>query len=118
MLSLRAHAWISGALLAALIGIPIAGNIAEAAGVPAPSGAWRLPFQIFYLSLFLAFALSAVPVIVLSVLRAQKDNAAAAPLIRNQARIVWVLWALMLLGAAIALPAMIRDGFFAASPKS
>lgn len=112
MLGLRAHGWISGALFAALIGIPIAGNVAQASGVPAPSGAWRLPFQIFYMSLFLAFALSAVPVIVMTVLRVQ----AGSGLVRYQAAIIWAMWVLMLLGAAVALPAMIRDGFFTASP--
>lgn len=116
MLSLRAHAWICGGLFAGLIAIPIAGNTLQALGVPPPSRAWQLPVMIFYLTLFLAFVLSAIPVIVKTVLRAQQANAGVEPvalLIRHQNAIIWGMWILILAGLAIALPAMIADGFFA-----
>lgn len=121
MLSLRAHAWICGGLFAALIAIPIAGNTLQALGVPPPSGAWQLPVMIFYLTLFLAFALSAIPVIVKTVLRAQQANAGVEPialLIRHRDAIIWGMWILILAGLAVALPAMIADGFFVPSAAS
>lgn len=114
MLSLRAHAWIAACLFAALIGIPILGNTLYAMGMGPPSRAVQLPLMVFYLAIFLAFALSTVPVIVMTVLRAQANNRAAAGLIRHQKAIIWTLWVLMLLGTAIAVPAMVADGFFAA----
>lgn len=115
MLSLRAHAWTCAGLFAALIGIAILGNVLEAAGAAPPPRAYQLPFMIAYLTLFLAFVLSAIPVIVKTVLRAQAGNAHVEPiaaLIRQQDRIIWVLWILILLGLAVALPAIIADGFF------
>jgi uncharacterized membrane protein YGL010W len=114
MLGLRAHAWICAGLFAALIGIPILGNTLAMAGVAPPPRASQLPLMVFYLTLFLAFGLSTVPVIVMTVLRVQAGNPAAAGLIRRQNAIIWTLWILIVLGAAIAAPAMIAGGFFAA----
>ncbi len=112
MLGLRAHGWISAGLFAAVIGIAVLGNVLEAMGVAPPPPAFRLPFLTAYLILVLAFVLSLVPVIVKTVLGAQ-DAGAVAVLVRHQDRIVWALWLLILLGLAIALPAMIANGFFA-----
>jgi len=114
MLSFRAHAIICAVLFALLLGIPIVGNLLQTSGVsPQPSGP-LLAFQIFYFALFLAFGLSAIPVIVMIVLRGQRGVEAApiAAMIRNQNAIVWTLWALILAGAAVAIPAAIHDGFF------
>ena len=72
MLSFRAHAIICAILFALLLGIPIAGNIAQASGMAPPAAAPLLAFQIFYFTLFLAFGLSAIPVIVMVVLRQQE----------------------------------------------
>lgn len=116
MLSLRAHAHICAGLFAALILVPVTGNLVLAMGTAPPSRAWQMPFMIAYLTLFLAFGLSAIPVIVKTVLRAQEGKAAAAPLIRNQNRIIWAMWLLILAGTAVALPAMIQDGFFSPQP--
>lgn len=121
MLSLRAHGWICACLFAALIGIAILGNVLEASGMAPPPEEYRQPLMIFYLGLFLAFGLSAIPVIVKTVLRTQErmGNAGAAPvaaLIRHQNKIIWGMWILILLGVAIGLPAMIRDGFFTPAP--
>jgi len=113
MLSLRAHAWICAALFAALILVPIAGNIAQASGMAPPPRSVQLPFMIGYLFLFVAAGLSAIPVMVMTVLRAQAGKEQAAFLIRRQNAIIWTIWILILLGIAIALPAMIADGFFA-----
>jgi hypothetical protein len=57
--------------------------------------------------------MSAIPVMVMTVLRAQARQGRAAGLIRRQNAIIWTMWILILLGIAIALPAMIADGFFA-----
>ena len=115
MLSLRAHVWICVGLLLALIVIPILGNAWAASGGVMPDGL-KLPFMIFYLALFVAFGLSAIPVMVKVVLGRQQANADIEPigmLIRNQDRIVWAMWIVILAGLAVALPAMIHAGFFA-----
>ena len=114
MLGLRAHAWICAGLFAALIGIPILGNTLQMFGVNPPPRGVQLPLMVFYLTLFFAFGLSTIPVIVMTVLRAQANNPAAAGLIRRRNAIIWTLWILIVLGTAIAVPAMIADGFFAA----
>ncbi len=114
MLSFRAHALICAILFALLLGIPIAGNIAQASGMAPPAAAPLLAFQIFYFTLFLAFGLSAIPVIVMVVLR-QQEGVTAEPIammVRNQTKIIWALWILILAGAALAIPAAIQDGFF------
>ncbi|HWA92778.1 MAG TPA: hypothetical protein VG889_22280 [Rhizomicrobium sp.] len=112
MLSLRAHVWICAGLLVALFAIPILGNAWTASGGVMP-GAMRLPFMICYFGLFLAFGLSAIPVMVKFVLRGRDANEPlVGTLIRHQDAIVWVLWILILGGLAVALPEMIRDGFF------
>ena len=114
MLSLRAHAIICAALFVLLFGIPIVGNVLQASGVSPPPGGPLLAFQIFYFALFLAFGLSAIPVIVMVVLRGQRgvDAAPIAAMIRNQNVIIWTLWILILAGAAVAIPAAVHDGFF------
>ncbi len=112
MLSYRAHVWICVGLLIALFAIPIAGNIAVAGGMAAPPRAVQLPLMIFYFALFVAFGLSAIPVMVMTVARRQDLDI----LKRNEAAIVWIMWGLILAGLAVALPAMIADGFFAGTP--
>jgi hypothetical protein len=116
MLSLRAHAWICAGLLAALFAIPIAGNVWAGSGGQLPKALQR-PFMIGYFALFLAFGLSAIPVMVKAVLRGQEklgnaNEPLVAGAIRHQAAIVWAMWLLILGGLAIALPEMVRDGFF------
>jgi len=115
MLSFRTHVIICACLFAALFGIPIVGNIVQAMSTATVPHAMQLPFMIGYMILSLAFGLSAIPVIVMSVLRGQAkigNGAPFAPLVRNQNKIIWVMWILILAGTAIALPAMIQSGFF------
>ena len=64
MFSLRAHAIICAALFGALIGIALAGNALQAAGVIHDLGRFKLPFLILIFGLFLAAGFSAVPVMV------------------------------------------------------
>lgn len=121
MFSLRTHAFITGGLFAALVIIAIAGNAFAPNGLEATPGFLTRAFQIFYLTLFGAFGLSTIPLIVKTVLRSQErlgnqDKAPVAAAIKHQNRIIWVMMGLMLLGAAIAIPAMILDGGFDSTP--
>jgi hypothetical protein len=115
MFSLRTHAIVCGVLFALLIGIPILGNAFQAAGAAPPPRAFQLPFMIGYMVLFLAFGLSAIPVMVMAVLRGQAKIGDGRPfegLVRHQNKIIWAMWILILAGTAVALPAMIQSGFF------
>jgi hypothetical protein len=115
MFSLRTHAIICGALFALLIGIPMLGNALQAAGMRPPSGRYQLAFMIFYFGLFLAFGLSAIPVMVKAVLRGQAKIGDGAPfegLVRHQDKIIWAMWILILAGIVVAIPAAIRGGLF------
>ena len=115
MFGLRTHAIICGALFALLIGIPILDNTLQAMGTAPPSRTFQLPFMVGYMVLFLAFGLSAIPVMVMSVLRGQARIGDGAPfegLVRHQNKIIWAMWILILAGTAVALPAMIQSGFF------
>lgn len=117
LLTLRTHAIICGALFAALIGIAILGNVLEGAGMAPLSGASRYVALILFFGLFIAFGLSAIPVMVMLVLRAQvkagnQDVPAIAAVIRRQNVIIWTLWGLIIAGLCVAIPAMIVGGAF------
>jgi hypothetical protein len=112
MLSFRTHVIVCACLFAALFGIPIVGNIVQAMTTATVPHAAQLPFMIGYMMLFLAFGLSAIPVMVMSVLRGQAKIGNGAPLVRHQNKIIWAMWILILAGTAIAFPAMIQSGFF------
>ncbi len=117
MLSFRTHVIVCVALFAALFGIPIIGNIVQAMATTTLPQGLQLPFIVGYMILFLAFGLSAIPVMVMIVVRNQiklgNDKVEPiATLVRNQNRIIWAMWILILAGAAVALPAMIQSGFF------
>jgi len=115
MFSFRTHVIICAVLFALLFGIPIAGNTVQATSNAAVPHTAQLPFMIGYMILFLAFGLSAIPVMVMTVLRGQTkigDGAPFAPLVRHQNKIIWAMWILILAGTAVALPAMIQSGFF------
>lgn len=122
MFNLRTHVIICGALFAALIGIAIVGNVLERAGVSPPSGAARTIAFACYFALFVAFALSTIPVIVKLVLAGQvqlgnQDVAAIAGIIKRQSTIIWSLWGLMLAGLVVAVPAAIAGGMFGDAPQ-
>jgi hypothetical protein len=115
MFSLRTHAIICGALFALLFGIPIVGNALQAAGIAPLSSRYGLVFMIFYFGLFLAFGLSAIPVMVMAVLRGQAKIGDGTPfegLVRHQNKIIWAMWILILAGTTIAIPAAIKGGLF------
>jgi hypothetical protein len=121
MFSLRTHAIICGVLFAFLIGIPTIGNALQVAGVAPLSSRYGLAFMIFYFGLFLAFGLSAIPVIVMTVLRGQAKIGDGAPfegLVRHQDKIIWAMWILVLAGTAVAIPAAIKGGLFDRTAQS
>ncbi|MGH6871945.1 MAG: hypothetical protein ACREHE_10610 [Rhizomicrobium sp.] len=110
MFSLRTHALICGGLFAAMLMIGWGGAALQAAGVlPADAPALRLPMMILMFSLVVAFAFSAIPVIVLVVLAGPGGSVFGGIQART---IVFVLWGLMALGCAVAIPAAIAGGMF------
>ncbi len=120
--TLRTHVIICAALFVALIGIAIAGNVLQRMGVISPpTGSGRYVAMGLYFTLFLAFGLSAIPVIVKLVVGVQvqagnSDVAAVAAAVRHQNTIIWALWGLILAGTAIAVPAAITGGMFGDAP--
>ena len=112
MLSLRAHTLICLGLLAALIGVALGGNGLAASGLIKDPDAIRLPGLILIFGLFLAFGFSAVPVMVLNVLKPRGGGPPDKGLATAHKVIVWAMWALMAAGLVVALPAMVKDGFF------
>ena len=123
MFSLRAHAIICASLFGALIGIALAGNALQAAGVIHDLGRFKLPFLILIFGLFLAAGFSAVPVMVKLVLGFQRtvgnENVpAVAAALRAEKWIVYGLWGLMAAGVIVAVPAAIQGGMFNPSGES
>jgi hypothetical protein len=122
MFTLRTHIAICGALFASLIGVALLGNLLQRAGIGPPTGTVRNLAVALYFVLFVAFGLSAIPVIVKLVLSAQvragnQDTAAVAAAIRHQNSIIWSLWGLTLAGLVVAVPAAIFGGIFGDAPK-
>ena len=119
MFSLRTHALIFGGILALTILLAILGNVLQAAGVTAPQG-FETPAKVVFFTLFLAIGFSAIPLMVKLVLAGQvRIGNADRPLIRtliaHQGAIIWAMWAVILAGLALAVPAAIDDGFFGES---
>jgi hypothetical protein len=117
MVSLRAHALITGALFAALIVLGWVGNLIEALDLLPRGPGIRLLSVAVFLALSIALAFSVIPLTVQLVLGFQvRLGNANRPVIRaliaRQRVIVFVLWSLIALGLAIAIPAAILDGAF------
>jgi hypothetical protein len=117
MLSLRAHALITGGLFAALVVLGWVGNLLEATGLIPPGPGVRLASLVVFFGLSVALMFSAIPLMVQLVLGFQvRLGNTNVPVIRGliarQRVIVFVLWGLIALGLLIAIPAAIRDGAF------
>jgi len=117
MLSLRSHALISGGFFAAILLIGWGGNFLDAYGLVPDTPALGLSIIVLMLGLCAGLAFSAVPLMVLAVLRFQvAAGNANRPVIRSlvahQRAIVFVLWALMATGLLLAVPAAILGGAF------
>jgi hypothetical protein len=121
MLSLRAHAIVTGALFAAIVVIAMAGNVLHDQGVLADGSEIQLVARVVFFSLFLAFGYSCIPLMVKIVLAGQinignGDQAIVRAVIAYETRIIIVFWLLITAGLAIAIPAAIMDGFFDGDP--
>jgi hypothetical protein len=117
MFSLRTHSIISAALFAALIGVAAGGNALSALGVIKDPTEPNMPMIILVFILFVAFGFSLIPVMVKSVTGAhrrtgQGDDPRVRRLAAAEDVIIWLMWAVMAAGVAVALPAMLKDGFF------
>jgi arginine exporter protein ArgO len=117
MLSLRAHALITGGLFAALVVLGWVGNLLEATDLIPPGPGVRLASLVVFFGLSVALMFSAIPLMVQLVLGFQvRLGNTNVPVIRRliarERVIVFVLWGLIALGLLIAIPAAIRDGAF------
>jgi hypothetical protein len=115
MLRLRTHVLICLGCFVGLLVVGWGGALLQGLGVSPPPGAWRWVFLALMFALLLGFAFSAVPVMVLLVTGFQgrvggPGAVVAAP--RWQKTIIYVMWALMALGSAIAIPAAFLFGAF------
>jgi hypothetical protein len=116
MLRLRTHAWICFSFLLALLALGWGGALlVDGLGLAAPSPPWNWLLLALLFALVLGFAFSAVPVMVLLVTGVQARIGSPAAVLatpRWQNAIVYLLWALMAAGTAIAVPAAFLLGAF------
>jgi hypothetical protein len=78
---------------------------------------WVLAIKLFYLALFLVISFSVIPLVLHSFITLQgKIGNANLMLIRwlasHESQTVYVIWGVLAVGLAIALPAAIKSGFF------
>ncbi len=116
MFSLRTHAFIFFGILGAIMLLAIAGNVAEAYGVPRPPPGMQTLLKVVFLGLVVALGISFIPLMVKFVLQGQiwagnQDRPFIKSLIEHQATIVFVLWGIIGAGLLIAIPTAIKDGF-------
>ena len=117
MFSTRTHAKISGALFALMLVLGWGGNALQASGVIKHPESLETPMKIIFFTIFIAFAFSMIPTMVKLFLAGQASigNADKGPirlLERHQLAVIYGIWGIWILGFAIALPTMIRSGFF------
>jgi len=117
MLSLRAHAVIAGGAFGAMIVLSVVGSALHDQGMIADGTGMQMAARIVFLGLCLVFVFALIPLMVKLVLGFQvRAGNAGQPVVRGliarERTIVFVLWALIAVGLAIAIPAAIRDGAF------
>ncbi len=122
MWSLRTHALITGVLFALMIGIAIAGNALEAAGVIATPQEPQIWAMVLFFGLFLALGYSAIPLMLKLFLAGQSrigngDRSLIKGMAEHQTAIVLAFWALISCGLVLAIPAAIYDGAFGPGPR-
>jgi hypothetical protein len=120
MLNLRTHALITAGFFAGLLLIGWGGNLLDAFGLVPDEPVLQIGVLVVLAGLCAGLAFSAVPLMVLTVLRFQvRIGNANRPVIRtviaHQRTIVFVMWGLMAAGLLLAVPAAILDGAFDAS---
>ncbi len=110
---------VSGGIFAVMMLAIAVGDALIESGLVKNPLQYQTPAKLVFFTLFVAFGFSLIPLMVRLVLAAlevigRSVNAQPfAPLIARPGWIVWPLWLLMAAGLAVALPAAIRDGFFA-----
>jgi hypothetical protein len=117
MFSLRTHALLSGGLLALMILMAMAGNALQASGIIKHPEELQTPMRFVFFTIFIVFAFSLVPTMVKLFFAGQTsigntDKGFIRLLDRHQSGVVYTIWGIWILGAAIALPTMISSGFF------
>jgi hypothetical protein len=117
MLSLRSHALITAGFFAGLLAVGWGGNLLDALGLFPHDPVVQIGALVLVLGLCAGLAFSAVPLMILTVLRFQVSiGNANRPIIRtmiaHQRTIVFVMWGLMAAGLLLAVPAAILDGAF------
>ena len=117
MFSLRTHALLSGGLLALMILMAMAGNALQASGIIKHPEELHTPMRFVFFTIFIVFAFSLVPTMVKLFFAGQTsigntDKGFIRLLDRHQSGVVYTIWGIWILGAAIALPTMISSGFF------
>jgi hypothetical protein len=115
MFSLKTHAIIFGSIVFAIMAWGVIGNMLHAY-TDVPITATTTGNVIFFLG-FLTLGLSAVPLMVKLFLAGQvaigNGNARMIQfMIAHQTAIVFGVWAFFLLGTVMAMPDMIKSGFF------
>ena len=117
MLSLRTHALITAGLFGGLVAIGWGGSLLEASGLAPQEPALQIAALVLVPGLCAGLAFSAVPLMVLTVLRFQvtignANRPVIRALIAHQRTIVFAMWGLMAAGLLLAVPAAILDGAF------
>ena len=117
MFSLRTHALLSGGLLALMILMAMAGNALQASGIIKHPEELQTPMRFVFFTIFIVFAFSLVPTMVKLFLAGQRsignsDKGFIGLFDRHQSGVVYTIWGIWILGAAVALPTMISSGFF------
>src|SRR5436305_10832915 len=109
MLSVRAHAVITGGLFTAMIALAMIGNALHDQGLLPDSADVQIGARVLFFALTLALFFSAIPLMVKLVLGTQARVNAGRPavqrLIARERWIVFAMWGLAGLGLAVALPA-------------
>lgn len=117
MYSLRTHAKISGGLFLLMLLMGWGGAALQASGVWKHPEQLQTPMRLIFFTIFIVFAFSLIPTMVKAFVAGQAmiGNAGKGPikfLDRHQVGVIWGFWVLWIAGFAVALPTMIRAGFF------
>jgi hypothetical protein len=117
MLDLRTHALVTGGLFAVLSILGWGGNAVDAYGLIPHTPGVQIGALVFFLLLTAALAFSAVPRMVLLVVRfhiaaGNANRPGIRSVIAHAHMIVFVIWGLMAAGLLLAVPAAIAEGAF------
>ncbi len=117
MPSTKAYAFVFVGAIAALILFGVAGSMLQRSGWVRDEAALETPVKIFVFAIFLVMGLTAIPLMLRLFLAGQRglgneSHALVRFLGGHETLVVAGFWSICLLGLAIAIPVMIKDGFF------